>query len=128
METDGDRNLLFGILAVQLDLVSHDALVCAINAWDLTKDKPLGEILVEQNALATDRRTLLEALVQEHLKQHDNDPERSLAAVSARARCGRYSSRLLVRTSGVPVVSTDRLLAEDFEKDLKTKFNGYGPS
>ncbi len=78
-----DRNLLFGILAVQMDFISRDALVTAMNAWVLTKDKPLGEILVSQKALAADRRTLLEALVQEHLKQHGNDAEKSLAAVSS---------------------------------------------
>jgi serine/threonine-protein kinase len=78
-----DRNLLFGILAVQMDFISRDALVAAMNAWVLTKAKPLGEILLEQKALSADRRTLLEALVQEHLKQHGNDPEKSLAAVSS---------------------------------------------
>src|SRR5262249_40041689 len=30
-----DRNLLFGILALQLDFVSRDALVAAMNAWVL---------------------------------------------------------------------------------------------
>ncbi len=81
--TSHDRNLLFGILAVQMDFISRDALVTAMNAWVLTKDKPLGEILVNQKALAADRRMLLEALVQEHLKQHGNDAEKSLAAVSS---------------------------------------------
>src|SRR5438552_1100507 len=76
-------NLLFGILALQMDFISREALVAAMHAWVLAKDKPLGEILVEQKALAPDRRTLLEALVQEHLKQHENAPEKSLAAVSS---------------------------------------------
>ena len=66
-----------------MDFISRDALVAGMNAWVLAKDKPLGEILVNQKALAADRRTLLEALVQEHLKQHGNDAEKSLAAVSS---------------------------------------------
>jgi eukaryotic-like serine/threonine-protein kinase len=78
-----DRNLLFGILAVQMDFISRDALVTGMNAWVITKNKLLGEILVEQKAMSADRRTLLEALVNEHLKQHDNDPGKSLAAVSS---------------------------------------------
>jgi hypothetical protein len=77
-----DRNLLFGILALQLDFVTRDALIQAMNAWVIHKNKSLGQILTDQGALAADRRTLLEALVQEHLKQHDNDPEKSLAALS----------------------------------------------
>ena len=64
---DHDRNLLFGILALQMDFISREALVAAMNAWVLAKDKPLGEILVEQKALAADSRDLLEALVQKHL-------------------------------------------------------------
>src|SRR5260370_26097909 len=78
-----DRNLLFGVLAVQMDFISRDALIRAMNAWVLEKAKGLGEILVEQKALSSERRTLLEALVQEHLKQHNNDAEQSLAAVSS---------------------------------------------
>jgi formylglycine-generating enzyme required for sulfatase activity/tRNA A-37 threonylcarbamoyl transferase component Bud32 len=78
-----DRNLLFGILALQMDFVSRDALIAAMNAWVLDKSKPLGQILVEQGALTVERCALLEALVQEHLKQHDHDPQRSLAAVSS---------------------------------------------
>jgi hypothetical protein len=78
-----DRNLLFGILALQLDFISREALVKAMNAWVLEKAKALGQILVEQQALASERHALLEALVQEHLKQHGNDPEQSLAAVSS---------------------------------------------
>ena len=35
-----DRNLLFGILAVQLDFVSRDALIDAMNAWLLKKARP----------------------------------------------------------------------------------------
>jgi serine/threonine protein kinase len=78
-----DRNLLFGILALQMDFISRDALIAAMNAWVLNKAKPLGQILQEQAVLSGERRALLEALVQEHLKQHDNDPEKSLAAVSS---------------------------------------------
>jgi WD40 repeat protein/tetratricopeptide (TPR) repeat protein/tRNA A-37 threonylcarbamoyl transferase component Bud32 len=76
-----DRNLLFGILSLQMDFISRDSLINAMHAWILDKSKPLGHILVEQKALSSERQLLLEALVQEHLKQHDNDLEWSLAAV-----------------------------------------------
>jgi hypothetical protein len=49
-----DRNLLFGILALQMDFISRDALISAMHAWVLNKQKPLGQILVEQGALAPD--------------------------------------------------------------------------
>ena len=78
-----DLNLLYGILALQLDFISRDQLVAAMNAWVVEKSQSLGAILVGQQALAPERHTLLQALVQEHLKQHHNDPQQSLATVSS---------------------------------------------
>jgi eukaryotic-like serine/threonine-protein kinase len=78
-----DLNLLFGILAVQMDFVSRDQLVAGMHAWVLDKSKALGAILVEQKVLGAELHALLQALVQEHLKQHQNDPQQSLAAVSS---------------------------------------------
>jgi tetratricopeptide (TPR) repeat protein/tRNA A-37 threonylcarbamoyl transferase component Bud32 len=78
-----DRNLLFGILAVQMDFVSRDQLIAAMNAWVLDKARPLGHILRDQRALDEDEHALLEALVRKHLHRHGDDPARSLAAVSS---------------------------------------------
>jgi serine/threonine-protein kinase len=77
-----DRNLLFGILAVQTDLVSKDALVRAMSAWVLDKTRPLGDLLVEQGALSAEHHALLEALVRAHLQAHGGDPQCSLASLS----------------------------------------------
>jgi serine/threonine protein kinase/uncharacterized protein YjgD (DUF1641 family) len=77
-----DRNLLFGILALQLDFISRDQLVAGMNAWVLAKHQPLGAILCAQGALAGDSQALLEALVQKHLRQHHDDLQQSLAALS----------------------------------------------
>jgi serine/threonine-protein kinase len=78
-----DRNLLFGILALQIDFIGGDALIAAMQAWVLDKAKPLGQILVEQGSLPPDARDLLEALVRKHLEIHGGDPERSLASASS---------------------------------------------
>jgi WD40 repeat protein/serine/threonine protein kinase len=78
-----DRNLLFGILALQMDLVTRDQLVVAMNAWVLRKAEPLAQVLVDQGALAAGERALLEPMVALHVKRHGGDPERSLAAAAA---------------------------------------------
>jgi serine/threonine-protein kinase len=78
-----DRNLLFGILALQMDFISRDALIAAMHAWVLDKAKPLGQILVAEAALRPDNRNLLEALVERHLEMHGHDAEQSLAALSS---------------------------------------------
>ncbi len=77
-----DRNLLFGILALQLDFISRDAFLAALQAWVLDKGKSLARILQDQGQLAPDRLVLLNALVAAHLKGHQNDPRHSLEAVA----------------------------------------------
>jgi serine/threonine protein kinase/Flp pilus assembly protein TadD len=78
-----DRNLLFGVLALQMDFVSRDDLVAAMHAWVLAKHKPLGQVLADMGALRDDERDLLEALVQKHLQRHGGDAQNSLAAASS---------------------------------------------
>jgi hypothetical protein len=39
--SSADRNLLFGILALQMDFISRDQLVAGMNAWVLDKTQPL---------------------------------------------------------------------------------------
>jgi serine/threonine protein kinase/WD40 repeat protein len=80
---NADRNLLFGILAVQMDFISRDALIVAMNTWVLDKAKPLGQILVEQAALTSRARDKLNEVVELHLEIHGGDPQKSLAAVSS---------------------------------------------
>jgi eukaryotic-like serine/threonine-protein kinase len=77
-----DRNLLFGILAVQMDFISRDALIAAMNTWVLAKHRPLGELLQEGGALTPERRALLDALTDEHLRAHNGDCPGSIAAVA----------------------------------------------
>ena len=83
--SSADRNLLFGVLAMQMDFVTREALIAAVSAWVLDKSKPLDRILVEQGALATDERDLLEPLIRKHLERHGGDAGRSLASVGSRS-------------------------------------------
>jgi serine/threonine protein kinase len=78
-----DRNLLFGILAVQMNFVTPAALIAGMNAWVLEKHRALGEILRDQGSLAADHAALLESLVAAHLKLHNGDAGKSLAAISS---------------------------------------------
>jgi serine/threonine-protein kinase len=76
-----DRNLLFGVLALQMDFVSRDDLVAAMHAWVLDKRRRLGDILRSQGRLAADEHALLDALVDKHLRRHDGDARQSLASL-----------------------------------------------
>src|ERR1700731_766181 len=82
-QAGADRNLLFGVLALQMDFITRDALLGAMQAWVFQKDRSLGQILVSRGALAADSRELLDALVQKHLAMHSGDAHMSLAALSS---------------------------------------------
>jgi tetratricopeptide (TPR) repeat protein len=78
-----DRNLLFGILALQADLISRDALIGAMNAWAVNKSTPLGQILRDQGALSAEGHAVVETLVRLSLERHGDDAEQSLAALAS---------------------------------------------
>jgi tetratricopeptide (TPR) repeat protein/tRNA A-37 threonylcarbamoyl transferase component Bud32 len=77
------QNLLFGLLALQNGFISREALVNAFGAWIADKSRPLDRILLDQGQLDADCHALLTGLVRQHLKLHGNDPEKSLADLSA---------------------------------------------
>jgi len=82
-QQNADRELLFGILALQHDFIDRAALIAAFDRWVHNKHKRLGEILLEQGALSSDDHSLLSTLVERHLRKHGHDVEQSLAALGA---------------------------------------------
>jgi len=90
---DVDRNLLFGLLALQNGLIDQSKLVAAFQAWTLDRDRPLADHLVARGDLDTDQRAVVEAMVGVHVKKHGGSTEKSLAAIPA----GRSSRESLAR-------------------------------
>jgi serine/threonine-protein kinase len=88
-----DRNLLFGLLALQNGLINQVQLVAAFQAWTLDKARALSDHLVNRGDLDADDRSAVEALVARHLKKHGGVVEQSLAAISA----GRSTRESLAR-------------------------------
>lgn len=78
-----DRDLLFGLVALQNGFIDQEMLIAAFRAWSTQKLRSLPEILEERSALSSTVRAALEALVAEHVRQHGGDPQRSLAALSS---------------------------------------------
>ena len=79
---DTDRNLLFGVLALQTDLIDQQQFTEACGAWAMRKDSPLAEILVERGWIAPNDRADVEKLVERKLRRHGGDVRASLAAVA----------------------------------------------
>jgi hypothetical protein len=82
-QSNFDRNVLFGILALHVDLIDGDQLVAATAKWAAEKARPLDEILVEQGALTAKLRDALEPMVAAHVERHGGDPTHSLASLSS---------------------------------------------
>src|SRR4051794_19781674 len=89
-----DRNLLFGILAVQSGFCTGPQLVEAMNAWTLAKERPLGDILLERGFLRRDEHDLIAALVALQLERHAGDAEKSLASLTPAPRIAAELRRL----------------------------------
>jgi hypothetical protein len=78
-----DRDLLFGLLALQVGLIDQDQLVAAFRASTRDKARPLADHLAARGDLDPDQRAGVEAMVALHLKRHGGSAERSLAALPA---------------------------------------------
>jgi hypothetical protein len=78
---DTDRNLLFGVLALQLDLLDRDRFVEACGAWAARKDTSLADLLLERGWLTPQDKADVDRLLERKLQKH-GDVHRSLAAVA----------------------------------------------
>src|SRR5262249_97379 len=79
---DPARNLLLGLLAFQNHFIDRRALLAAFETWTIDRSRPLSRVLAEQGALTEELVALIEGLVTAHVAQHDNQPEKSLAALT----------------------------------------------
>ena len=76
-DATADHNLLLGVLALRNELLSRDALLTGLDAWFSARGKPLGQILVEQQALTAAQRTMLDGLVRDRLRQQQEADEQA---------------------------------------------------
>jgi serine/threonine protein kinase len=77
-----DRNLLFGVLALQMAVIDHDQFVQACTLWSTSKDKSLWDILLDQGWLTPEDKAQVDSLLERRLKKHAGDVQASLAAVT----------------------------------------------
>jgi WD40 repeat protein/tRNA A-37 threonylcarbamoyl transferase component Bud32 len=77
-----DRNLLFGVLALQADLIDQAQFVEACTLWTTRKHVPLANLLVERGWLTAADRAHVEWLLGRQLQRHGGDAHAGLAAVA----------------------------------------------
>ncbi len=79
---DTDRNLLFGVLALQADLLDNERFAEACSAWAARKDTPLAELLVQRGWLTPADRADVEKLLARKLARHNGDARAGLAELT----------------------------------------------
>jgi eukaryotic-like serine/threonine-protein kinase len=83
-QPEADLNLLFGVLALQADVISQSQFIDACSSWAGRKDTSLADLLESRGWLSSSDRAAVERLVQRKLKKHEGDPRSSLADVMGR--------------------------------------------
>ena len=76
-----DRNLLFGVLALQADVLDADQFIKICTLWTTRKHTALGDLLIELGWITPTDRADVERLLERKLKRHGGDPRAGLAAV-----------------------------------------------
>ncbi|MFO0957347.1 MAG: serine/threonine-protein kinase [Isosphaeraceae bacterium] len=71
-----DRNLLTGVVALQLGFVARDDLVAALVAWSAERSKTVGQVLLERRAIAPEDLPVIAAAVDRLLARHDGKAAR----------------------------------------------------
>jgi tetratricopeptide (TPR) repeat protein/tRNA A-37 threonylcarbamoyl transferase component Bud32 len=84
---DTDRNLLFGVMALQADLIDAVQFAEACSAWAAKKAVPLADLLQERGWITPEERAHVEFLLESKLRRHGGDVHASLVdAADARVR------------------------------------------
>ena len=77
--SQSDRNLLFGVIALQLDILDKSQFADACALWALNIDRPMADILEERGWITPDGRQLVTLNLEWKLKKQRGDVRASLA-------------------------------------------------
>ena len=92
---DAPTDLLFGLIALNNDLVAPAVIPAALRAQVHEPNRNLADLLVARGALTPGQRDLVETLSGEYINRHGGDAGKALAALietaSARERLDRLS-------------------------------------
>jgi tRNA A-37 threonylcarbamoyl transferase component Bud32 len=81
-----ERDLLFGVLAVQLKKVSLSQFVQVATAWSVEPERSLGDMLVRAGAMAAEDRDLLDRFAGEAINAQHGDAHAALQAFGGAER------------------------------------------
>ncbi|MDG1894058.1 MAG: hypothetical protein P8J37_04035 [Fuerstiella sp.] len=80
--SETDQNLMFGLIAMQSDLIDMSQFVDACTLWGSRKETSLSTILVEQGWLLPEDREHVEYLLKRRVQKAGGDVAKSLSGMS----------------------------------------------
>ncbi|MFO0957036.1 MAG: serine/threonine-protein kinase [Isosphaeraceae bacterium] len=83
MHREAARQFLFGLIALRNGLIDTSALADATRAWKRDPSRSLADLLIDARHIDETRQGLVESLAKLHLQAHADDPEQSLASITA---------------------------------------------
>ncbi len=87
-----DRNLLFGLVALQMRIIDRVDLIDATQEWVKDKTRTLGAVLQARNSLTGEESTVVNAAVERKLQDKDDVVESSLMELLADDGSSRAST------------------------------------
>jgi hypothetical protein len=87
-----EQNLLFGLLALQADLISRDNFVEACEEWSAGQELSFPRLLVQRGWLKAEDRREVERLVERKLARHGGDVRACLAELANNPLQGAFVS------------------------------------
>jgi serine/threonine-protein kinase len=79
---DADRNLLFGVIALQTDAVTRTQFIDGCALWASQKERRLADVFSERGWITPEDRADVERLVDRKLRRHGGDVQASLAELA----------------------------------------------
>ena len=84
---DTERNLLFGVVALQKKAVDADCLAETCADWVTEPTQPLADLFIKRGVITDEQKTEVEKVVASELKAHGGDPHATLVAtIDGRSR------------------------------------------
>jgi PAS domain S-box-containing protein len=118
---DTDRNLLFGVLALQADLIDSHHFVEACMLWTARKHMLLADLLIERGWIQPSDRVHVDYLLERKLKKHGGNARATLASVSNDVK------RSLAALEDVDIQRSLADLPRSFESDRDATID-YAPN
>lgn len=87
-EFETDRNLLFGVIALQSDLINSYQFVDACTLWSSRKSLSMADVLVQQKWLTDEDRRHVEYLLARRLEKLSESSRPTLAKLPVEHRSG----------------------------------------